>query len=154
ASTSAIRSRIRKKSDGPDFCKSGYYYESPATCVFCSGVAQRHEVLSQPLSSSAHARQHRSQRYSQRIGRLLMCQFAHHYQQQRLTQFTRKLRECMLHLIREFIRGRVHGSNRHFQRSISDEDHSPASTPPTIDHSPPQDRSQPCSLTAPAGKIL
>jgi len=42
---------------------------------------------------------------------------------------------------------------RHLQRTISHEHHAPADTSPTIYHSPPQDRRQPSSLSAPAFEV-
>ncbi len=117
-------------------------------------MAYCHELFPQTLARPADSRKHRSQRYSQYISRFLVRQLAHHYQQQRLTQFHWKSRERRLHFVREFVRGRVHCSNRYFQRTIANEYQSPASTPPTINHSPPQDRNQPCSLAAPTCKTL
>src|SRR4051812_3865918 len=60
----------------------------------------------------------------------------------------------MLHFVREVIHHRVVAANRHVNRAIPDEHHPPTSTSPAVDHSPSQDRRQPCSLTAPARKTL
>src|SRR4051812_28650005 len=60
----------------------------------------------------------------------------------------------MLHFVREVIHHRVVAANRHVNRAIPDEPHPPTSTSPAVDHSPSQDRRQPCSLTAPARKTL
>ena len=83
-----------------------------------------------------------------------MRQFSHHDQQQRLTQFRRKLRERVLHFICEIVRGWIRRLHRHFQRTFPDEHQPPASTSPTIDHPSPQDRCQPRPLTAPACKTF
>jgi hypothetical protein len=76
------------------------------------------------------------------------------HQQQRLAQYRRKLRECPLHLVGELILDRIDCRNWNFEWSMSDIRPAPASSPPTVDDSPPQDGSQPGPLSAAALKAF
>ena len=92
-------------------------------------------MLTQSLAGSTYARQNSAERYAECIGRFLVGKFTDDDQQEGLAQFRGKLREGLLHFVCELVVGWVRCRDWHFQRSVSNEHHSSASTTPTINHS-------------------
>ena len=111
------------------------------------------QVLSQPMAGSTYSRQNSAERYAECIGRFLVGKFTDDDQQEGLAQFLGKLREGLLHFVCELVVGWVRCRDWHFQRSVSNEHHSSACTPPTIYNSSTQDRSQPRPLAATRCKV-
>lgn len=105
-------------------------------------------MLPELLPGTANSRQHRSQRNLQHVGRFLVCQFAHHNQQQGLSQFVRQPPQGLLHLVRIAIVGQSVSVDGRFVVGQQRSGGPPRPSAPAVSHASSQNGRQPRPVTA------